>query len=200
MYFQRYWHWKVGTKRARDRSQGGRTWEQSSVCWSSRTLYLRFSAHLEIITGSPSRQRALPDSVRLSLCHGSLSCLFRDATLISVRDGQEYRWMTLIPKCSVARVAAKSILSPHKGGGESPAVWILFCLQLEFSRGFWLAFLPPVPGDARSQWAGFSFCSRKHSVSVSSDKGYNKRKSIRYAKASYVFSEVVFFFFSWRLS
>lgn len=102
--------------------------------------------------------------------------------------------MILIPKCSVARVAAKSILFPHNGGGESPAAGILFCLQLEFSRGFLLALLPPVPGDARSHWAGFSFCSRKHSVSVSSDKGHNKRKSIRYAKASYMFSEVFFFF------
>lgn len=128
----------------------------SLISWS-RFLCL----YLEIITGSPSRQWALPPRLSPSPpCTACISRLFRDATLLRVCDGQENRWRSPYARmlCSHG-VPTKSIRFPHSAAVESPAALFGFYSVCNYSspEDFYLAFVPPLHGDAWPHRAVFSF-------------------------------------------
>ena len=83
----------------------------------------------------------------------------------------------------------KSAVFPHSGVEESPAALFKFCFVCSCnSPGGLLAHLPPLHVTTGPTQQDSCVTGRRHSMSASSDKGDNKRKSIQYAKASYTFS------------
>lgn len=130
----------------------------SLISWS-RFLCL----YLEIITGSPSRQWALPPRLSPSPpCTACISRLFRDATLLRVCDGQENRWRSPYARvlCSHG-VPTKSIRFPRSAAVESPAALFGFysvCNYILQRVFIWLLshhyMLTPGPTEQYSHFTG----------------------------------------------